>query len=118
MAYFEFENSPSEETPLSAENLNEMQNLIKEDVDNVSQKTNKNIMTRSFPRQNVTVNKSWGATKIRFDNVNSIGNKLTSDTNGVKIGREVSKVLVSAQCAGVGTNTTAGDKQFIIKKRY
>lgn len=98
------------QTPASAETMEAFQtnveNAIKE----------KNIVTRTFPRQNVTVNQSWGTAKVNLDSFSSIGDKLISDLNGIKIGPGVSKVLVSAQCAGIGTNVVSGDKQFMIKK--
>lgn len=105
----------SGDTPLTPENLNKAQEDLENEIGN---KTKKNIVTRTFPRQNVTVNQSWGTAKVNLDSFSSIGDKLISDLNGIKIGPNVSKVLVSAQCAGIGTNVVSGDKQFMIKKRY
>lgn len=76
----------------------------------------KNIATRKFSRQNVTVSQDWGSAKIVFSDFSFIGDKLKSDLNGIKIGPGISKILVSAQCAGIGNNIVVGDKQFIIKK--
>lgn len=82
----------------------------------LKEKTQKHMATRGFSRQSIKVNQAWGTTKVKFDAFTSVGNKLISDSNGIKIGAGVSKVLVSAQCAGIGTNVVVGDKQFLIKK--
>ena len=103
----------SGDTPLTPENLNKAQEDLENEIGN---KTQKNIATRTFGRQNVTVNQAWGTAKVVCSGFNSEGDKLISDTNGIKIGAGVSKVLVSAQCAGIGTNVVSGDKQFMIKK--
>lgn len=100
-------------TPLTPENLNKMQEDLENETD---EKTKKNIATRTFGRQNVSVTQAWGTAKVTCSGFNSEGNKLEIDNNGIKIGAGVSKVLVSAQCAGIGTNVVSGDKQFMIKK--
>lgn len=97
-------------TPASAETMEAFQT----NIDNAIKE--KNIATRTFGRQNVTVNQAWGTAKVVCSGFNSEGDKLISDTNGIKIGAGVSKVLVSAQCVGIGTNVVSGDKQFMIKK--
>ena len=101
------------DTPVSPENLNKMQEDLENEIGN---KTQKNIATRTFGRQNVTVNQAWGTAKVSCSGFSSEGDKLEIDDNGIKIGAGVSKVLVSAQCAGIGTNVVVGDKQFMIKK--
>lgn len=100
-------------TPLTPENLNKAQEDLENEIGN---KTKKNIATRKFGRQNITVNQSWGTSKVTYSAFTSEGDKLIMDNNGIKIGAGVSKVLVSAQCAGIGTNVVSGDKQFMIKK--
>ena len=100
-------------TPLTPENLNKAQEDLENEIGN---KTKKNIATRKFGRQNITVNQSWGTSKVTYSAFTSEGDKLIMDNNGIKIGAGVSKVLVSAQCGGIGTNTVVGDKQFMIKK--
>ena len=107
MKKINFENG---RTPASAETMEAFQT----NIDNAIKE--KNIATRTFGRQNVTVNQAWGTAKVVCSGFNSEGDKLISDTNGIKIGAGVSKVLVSAQCAGIGTNVVSGDKQFMIKK--
>lgn len=97
-------------TPASAETMEAFQT----NIDNAIKE--KNIATRTFGRQNVTVNQAWETAKVVCSGFNSEGDKLISDTNGIKIGAGVSKVLVSAQCAGIGTNVVSGDKKFMIKK--
>lgn len=98
------------QTPASAETMEAFQT----NIDNAIKE--KNIATRKFSRQNVTVNQSWGTSKVTYSDFSSTGDKLINDLNGIKIGPNVSKVLVSAQCAGIGTNVVSGDKQFMIKK--
>lgn len=98
------------QTSASAETMEAFQR----NIDNAIKE--KNIATRKFSRQNVTVNQSWGTAKVSCSGFSSEGDKLTIDDNGIKIGAGVSKVLVSAQCAGIGTNVVSGDKQFMIKK--
>lgn len=103
----------SGDTPVTPENLNKIQ----EDSENYTDvKTKKNIATRLFSRQNITVNQTWGAANVTYNEFNSKGEKLISNPNGIEIGAGVSKVLVSAQTAGIGTNVVSGDKQFMIKK--
>lgn len=97
-------------TPVSAEIMKAFQTNIKNAI------KNKNIATRLFSRQNVTVSQTWGAANVTYNEFNSKGEKLISNSNGIEIGAGVSKVLVSAQTAGIGTNVVSGDKQFMIKK--
>ena len=128
--YIEFKNGQG--PYMSDTQLNQLQKLIKadikqqiidakneiqDDIQDIQEDIKRSIASKTFGRQNITVNTSWGSSKVVLDTFDSTTNKLTNTTNGIKIGAGVSKILVSAQSGGVGTNTVSGDKQLMIKKR-
>lgn len=100
------------EPGLSKEILDALQTNIENAINE------KNIMTRKFDRQNITITSSWGNTEIPLtsNNINSIGEKITAVSNGIKIGKGISKVLVSAQINGIQHPQDLGDKIFQIRK--
>lgn len=108
MKKINFENFKS--PGLSKEVLMQLQDNIEEAIED------KNIITRNIDRQNITVSSGWGTTDIPLSSENSIGNKLTSVLNGIKIGANVSKVLVSAYFEGIGHNGADGDKSIGIEQ--
>lgn len=67
---------------------------------------NRNIMTYGLT-SNVTTATTNAYTKVPLNNAESTGNRLTANNNGVKIGKGVTKVLVSAQMM-IYANTKAG----------
>ena len=73
--------------------INENLNTLSDSIDNLSIKTQKHIMTLKL-EENTTVNND---VKIPLNGIKSIGNKLIYETNGIKIGAGVQKVLISAQ---------------------
>lgn len=128
--YIEFKNGQG--PYMSDTQLNQLQKLIKadikqqiidakneiqDDIQDIQEDIKRSIASKTFGRQNITVNTSWGSSKVVLDTFDSTTNKLTNTTNGIKIGAGVSKILVSAQSGGVGNNTVLGDKQLMIKKR-
>lgn len=75
---------------------------------------NRNIMTYGLT-SNVTTATTNTYTKVPLNNSVSIGSRLTTNSNGVKIGKGVTKVLVSAQMM-VYANTKAGICQLAATK--
>ncbi len=95
---------------LSKEILMQLQDNIENAIND------KNIMTRHINRQNITISSGWGTTDIPLSSENSIGDKLTSVLNGIRIGAGVSKVLVSCQFEGIGHTGADGDKSIGIEQ--
>lgn len=84
-------------TPLSAENLNQMQDniekAINENTEAISHR--QNIITAKGASSGDTLAPSDGA-KIELENAISVGTKLTLENGGVKIGANIKKIMLSA----------------------
>ena len=87
---------------------------LQKNIENAINK--KNVMTRNFDRQNITVSTGWGSTEIPLSTTNSLGEKITSVQNGIKIGKGISKVLVSCYFNGIGHPEALGDKSVGLMK--
>lgn len=74
-----------------------------------------NIVTARADRQNVVITENWSVSKIKFNSNIKIGNKLTVESNAIKIGKGIKKILASAQCGGIG-NSLQGDKNLFLQK--
>ena len=85
MKKIEFQDYPSTETPLNAENLNQMQDNMEEAINE------KNYLVATA---NGAINLS-GNTDIPLSATNVVGTKLTLENGKVKIGTGVSKVRIS-----------------------
>ena len=96
------------EPALSKEILMALQNNIENAIND------KNIMTRTIERQNITASSSWKGEEVALSTVTSVGEKLTSVDNAIKIGANVEQVLVSCNIQGVGHSGAIGDKDICI----
>ena len=77
-------------------------------------KDKKDIITVTRNRKNISTITSYADVLIPFETAQTEGNKLALKDGSIKIGKEVSKVLVSANCQGVQVKLS--DKNISIKK--
>lgn len=89
-----------EQTPLSATNMNNIENGI----GTLDNEVKKHIITASCDTYTSSVKKSF----MPFDNITSIGTKLTTQDNSIVIGSGVSKVKISANVQFQEGLTTSG----------
>lgn len=100
-----FENYPSTETPLNANNLNQLQDNVEEALsdlnedieESITEATEKNIITASLEQNtSISITRAWIYNKIPLDNeITNIGEKLTLSNNIVKIGTGVNHIKIS-----------------------
>ena len=98
------------EPALAKEVLMALQNNIESAIND------KNIMARTIERQNITASSSWKEEEVVLSTVTSVGEKLTSVNNAIKIGANVEQVLVSCNIRGVGHEGADGDKDVSIRQ--
>lgn len=101
-------------TPLSAENLNQMQDNIENAINEVLNiATEKNIITASGASGEIATSSS--GTKIALANSVSVGSKLTlTNDGGIIIGSGITKVAISASTTY--TSSTASQHNIVIYK--
>lgn len=98
------------EPALAKEILMALQNNIENAINN------KNIMTRVISRQDITASSSWKEEVVALSTVTTVGEKLISANNAIKIGAEVEQVLVSCNIRGIGHKGADGDKDVSIRQ--
>ena len=101
-----FQDLPSQETPINATNLNKVQ-------DNVENVLKKNIITASFNTNHV-IGATDVAEKVLLDDFVSEGDKIILKNNGILIGGGISKIKISANVNF--QSVTAGLKYVTIYK--
>lgn len=99
------------DTPLSAFNLNKMQNNIEDAINNVQGKQTA-ITATMTDNQLITTTVAWQIVKLNLDTITS-SEKLTLSGNAVKIGKGVSKILVSANTSFVEQTNGLVNIQFL-----
>lgn len=99
-------NTDSDITEING-NLNTLSNSI----DSLSVKTQKHIMTLKL-EQNATVN---DGKKIPLNGIKNVGDKLSYENNGIKIGAGVQKILISAN-GSIQYTAPAGQYAVLPKK--
>lgn len=103
-------NSDSSITELNT-NLSNLSNSLETLSNTVTTGLQKHIMTLKL-EQNTTVNEGK---KIPLNGIKSLGDKLSYDNNGIKIGAGVQKVLISAN-GSIQYTASAGQYCVLIKK--
>lgn len=107
MGYFNFENGV---TPINDTNLNAMQDEIKEDITNKTEKIKEknNMIAVGFNSDYSMTSSNWVQKDLTFDKlVSQVGNKLSLVSGKVKIGAGITKVKASFQTstANLGNDT-------------
>ena len=64
--------------------------------------------------QKFTTTEAWESTKINFDNIDSTSGKFSLQNNGIKIGKGISKILVSVNSNII--EAISGTSQMVIRK--
>lgn len=108
MAYTKtvWENLPSTNTPINANNLNKIEDGI-EDIE--EQVNDKNVITaRLNTAINITSTQQYDVKKITLDASVVAGNRLTFQNGEIVIGEGVSKVLISGTIGSTGSDTSYG----------
>lgn len=122
MNKIDFKNLPDTTTPLSADNMNAIQDNAEEAINNVDAKVDlsTNAITISLSSDySANITSAYTRIKIPFNNqVLKIGNKLTFDStnNQITIGAGVHHIEVSAMAVLKNGSSSLGDRYLYVSK--
>ncbi len=106
MQKINFENKPSTNSPINADNLNLLQDNVEDAIDEVNSNLNisiqKHIVQASLGKRTVSASSNNDS---NFDSTTIVGNKLSVSGNKIIIGTGVSKIRVSMNASFQAANS-------------